>query len=100
MKRIILVATLLFTSVLGSIAQKTDMKCPPRSKLKDITACPNTGCGSVDPHLNAQKDLRNGPQTPVPKTLQNLKDLPDPVTGFKTGATRDKLQRVGQGSQI
>ena len=100
MKRIILVATLLFTSVLGSIAQKTDMKCPPRSKLKDITACPNTGCGSVDPHLNGQKDIRSDAQTPVAKTLQDLKDLPDPVPGFKIGDTREKLKGLGEGDKI
>ena len=96
-----LMTILLLVFVSGLIAaQKTAIKCPPPSKLKDITVCPSTGCGSVDPHLNEQKNIRSDTQTPVGKTLKNLKDLPDPVPGFKIGDTREKLKVLGEGDKI
>lgn len=100
MKRI-LIALLPLMFVFTSVAaQKTTIKCPPQSKLKDITACPDTGCGTVDPHLNEQKNIRSDDQEPVPKTLQDLKDLPDPVPGFKIGDTREKIKALGEGQKI
>lgn len=34
------------------------------------------------------------------KTLQDLKDLPDPVEGFKVGDVRTKLTALGEGQKI
>jgi len=68
--------------------------------LTDITACPDTGCGVLDPHLNKQKNLPSNKQEPIAKTLQDLKDLPDPVPGFKIGDTREKLKALGEGDKI
>jgi hypothetical protein len=100
MKRI-LMAILVLMFVSGSIAaQKTTIKCPPRSKLKNITACPITGCGSVDPHLNEQKNIRSDNQARVAKTLSDLKSLPDPVPDYKIGDTREKLKALGEGGKI
>ncbi len=95
-------AILLLMFVSGSIAaQKTAIKCPPPSKLKDITACPSTGCGpSLDPNLNDRKNIPSDNQEPVAKTLKDLKDLPDPVPGFKIGDTREKLKALGEGDKI
>jgi hypothetical protein len=36
----------------------------------------------------------------VTKTLQDLKDLPDPVEGFKVGDVRTKLTALGEGQKI
>jgi hypothetical protein len=101
MKRIPM-AILLLVFVSGSIAaQKIAIKCPPPSKLKDITACPSTGCGpSLDPNLNEQKNIPSDNQEPVVKTLKDLKDLPDPVPDFKIGDTREKLKGLGEGDRI
>lgn len=80
-------------------AGKIRIPCP--SPLNDITDCPDTGCGpSLDPLLNKQKNIRSDDQEPVTKTIQDLKDLPDPVTGFKIGDTREKLQELGEGQKI
>lgn len=34
------------------------------------------------------------------KTLQDIKDLPDPVPGFKVGATRERLAALGEGDKV
>ena len=59
MKRLLLLVTLLaFGSASStSYAQKIKVPCP--STLKDISDCPDTGCGTVDPNLNKQKNIRS-----------------------------------------
>src|SRR5215471_11740705 len=100
MKRI-LMATLLLVFACGLMAaQKEKIECPSKSEMTDITGCPDTGCGTVDPLLNQQKNIRSDDQTPVTKTLKDLKDLPDPVEGFKIGDTREKLKELGEGQKI
>jgi hypothetical protein len=75
------------------------VRCP--RPLDDITDCPDTGCGkALDPNLNKQKNIRSDDRRPVTKTLQDLKDLPDPVPGFKIGDTREKLAALGEGQKI
>jgi hypothetical protein len=69
--------------------------------LNDITDCPDTGCGpSIDPNLNRQKNIRSNDQEPEPMTIQQIRNLPDPVAGFKIGDTREKLQALGEGKKI
>jgi hypothetical protein len=102
MKRI-LIATFLLIFVCGSVAaQKIAIKCPSATELKNgIVACPDTGCGpSLDPLLNKQKNIRSDDREPVTKTIQDLKDLADPVAGFKVGNTREKLTALGEGDKI
>ena len=82
---------------------KVAVRCPAKSKLttRGIRACPNTGCGpSLDPLLNKQKNIRSDDQHAVRKTLQDLKDLPDPVAGYQIGDPRDKLTDLGEGNRI
>lgn len=56
MKRLLLLLALLaFAST--SYAQKIKIPCP--TSLNDINDCPDTGCGTVDPHLNRQKNIRS-----------------------------------------
>ena len=33
-------------------------------------------------------------------TIQEMKDLPDPVEDFEVGDTREKLQAIGEGKKI
>lgn len=78
---------------------KTDVKCP--GSLNDITDCmtlnPDTGCGHLDVNLNKQKNIRSDDRSPSQKELQDIKNLPDPVAGFKIGDPRDGLKEIGAG---
>jgi len=100
-KRILTVLFLLLFGVGSMAAQKAAIKCPAPSKLKSIADCPNTGCGaSIDPKLNEQKNIPEDNQEPVAKTLKDLKELADPVPGFKVGDSREKLKELGEGQKI
>lgn len=102
-RRTLVLAFLVFAlaicaSIPISDAQKIAIPCPsPLTKIED---CPDTGCGSVDPHLNAQKNIPDVGGDADTKTLQDLRDLPDPVRGFKVGNTREKLTALGEGKKI
>lgn len=101
MKRILLITALLLFVYSSVDAQKIAIKCPPKKTLTDITACPDTGCGSkVDPHLNRQKNIRTSTKRAITRTIQDLKDLPDPVPDYKLGDTREKLEALGEGDKI
>src|ERR1051325_8117415 len=39
-------------------------------------------------------------RTSAPMTIQEIKDLPDPVDGFEIGDTREKLEELGEGKKI
>jgi hypothetical protein len=95
-------ATLLLILVCSPIAaQKRAVKCPPAKRLTDITVCPLTGCGkSIDPNLNQRKNIRTSAIEPAMETIQDLRDLPDPVPGFKIGGSRAKLVELGEGDMI
>ena len=72
--------------------------CP--AQLSDITDCPDEGCGTnFDPNLNRRKNIRSDGQTLVPKTLQDMKELDDPVN-FQKGDTREELTALGEGEKI
>lgn len=80
-------------------AGKIAVPCP--AQLNDITDCPDTGCGpSLDPFLNRQKNIRSDDQTAEPMTIRQIRNLPDPVKGFKIGDTREKLEALGEGKKI
>ena len=100
MKRLLILLALLAFSSFDSIsyAQKINVPCP--SPLNDITDCPDTGCGKVDPHLNRQKNIRSLDGEAEPMTIQQMRKLPDPVKGFKVSNTREKIQALGEGKKI
>lgn len=113
MKKLLTVAILsiLTFGSFGSIsdAQRRRARRAPSGKvaipcpvpLSDITDCPDTGCGpSLDPHLNRQKNIRSDDRTAEEMTIQDLRDLPDPVPGFMVGNTREKLTTLGEGKKI
>ncbi len=82
---------------------KVEIHCP--TPLNDITDCmhldPDTGCGpALDPNLNEQKNIRSKGGASEAMTLQDLKDLPDPVPGFEIGDDRQPLKDLGEGKKI
>src|ERR1700680_1912452 len=80
--------------VAATASGKSAVPCP--SPLNSIQDCPDTGCGpSLDPNLNKQKNIQTDNSAPVDKDLQDLAALPDPVTGFAIGDTREKLTALG-----
>jgi hypothetical protein len=82
-----------------STGGKTAIPCP--TTLSDINDCPDTGCGpSLDPLLNKQKNIRSLDGEAEPMTIQEIRNLPDPVAGFKIGNTREKLAALGEGKKI
>lgn len=83
MKRLLLLLILLAFGSFASISNAQKIKIPCPSPLNDITDCPKTGCGTVDPHLNRRKNIRSDDQTAEPMTIQQIRNLPDPVKGFK-----------------
>lgn len=102
-RRTLALAFLVFALAISFIpisdAQKIAIPCP--SRLTKIEDCPLTGCGpQVDPHLNRQKNIDDVSGDAEAKTLQDLRDLPDPVPGFKVGNTREKLAALGEGEKI
>jgi hypothetical protein len=78
---------------------KVAIVCP--AALNDIGDCPDTGCGpSLDPRLNRQKNIRSLDGEAEAMTIQQIRNLPDPVRGFAIGDTREKLARLGEGKKI
>ncbi len=78
---------------------KVAIKCP--SPLKDITDCPDTGCGpSLDPLLNKAKNIPSVDGQPEAMTIEDMKALPDPIPDYKIGDPRDKITALGEGKKI
>lgn len=119
MKRTLIITLLLFVLALSSFSSISDaqrrrgrggraapqgtgkVKVPCPVTLNDITDCPDTGCGpSLDPNLNKRKNVRSDNRTAETMTIQDLKDLADPVPDFSIGDTREKLTALGEGKKI
>ena len=112
MKRIVVLVTLLVLSISlltplsegktrkkKSTGKKSAIPCP--NTLNDIGDCPDTGCGpSLDPNLNKQKNIPSLDGEAEPMTIQQMRNLPDPVAGFQIGDTREKLEALGEGKKI
>jgi len=73
--------------------------CP--EELNDITDCPDEGCGlDYDPNLNLRKNITSDDQPAVSKTLEDMKELDDPVHFKKKGDSREELTALGEGQKI
>jgi hypothetical protein len=85
-------------------AQKVTVRCPSQAKLDrdGIAACQDTGCGTLDPLLNKQKNTTEGdPDTATDMTFAELASLPKLVKGYKgIGAPRKPLQDQGEGKMV
>lgn len=100
-KLLLLLALLAFGSFNStSYAQKIKIPCP--TTLNDINDCPDTGCGTVDPHLNTQKNVTVGdPDTFTNMTFSKFSKLPKTVQGYKgIGFPRDKVRERGEGNMV
>jgi hypothetical protein len=97
MKRIAIAFTLLFLVIAlfapiseatrtkkkkaTSVGKKVAIPCP--EPLNNIEDCLDTGCGpSLDPNLNRQKNIRSFDGEAEPMTIQQMRNLPDPVRSF------------------
>jgi hypothetical protein len=67
--------------------------------IGDITACPDEGSGG-DPNLNRRKNIRADNQIATVRTLQWMKDLPDPKNFTRQSTNRGELTRLGEGEKI
>ncbi len=68
--------------------------------VKDITDCPDEGCGaSYDANLNKRKNIRSDNQQAIVRSIQWMKDLPDPKQ-FTRNADRLELTQLGEGKKI
>lgn len=52
------------------------------------------------PSSNRRKNIKSDDQTAEPMTIQQIRNLPDPVKGFKIGNTREKIEALGEGKKI
>jgi hypothetical protein len=79
-------------------AKKSPTPCPGVVTIAD---CPEEGCGQgSDPELNKRKNIRADPQQPALKTIEWMKDLPDPEHFTAKNRNRDELKELGEGQKI
>jgi hypothetical protein len=100
MKRSLLV--ILFTLVVfSSTGEAQAPKATPCPGVSDITNCPNEGCGKGgDPELNKRKNIRSDDQTSTLRSIQWMKELPNPTEFTADNRNRDELVRLGEGQKI
>lgn len=98
-KRLILLLVIVFTfsSLVTSAPKKKKGPCAP-----SLAKCPVTGCGgAIDKNLNRRKNIRTAPAGEAEDmTLDDLRALPDPVSGFAKGDSREALTALGEGKKI
>jgi hypothetical protein len=95
MKRTLIVFLLAILS-LSTVALAAKKKPCAASLAK----CPIIGCGTAfDKGLNARKNIRSDDHAPIKRTIQWMKDRPDPKHYVKNGS-RAELASLGEGSMI
>ena len=71
------------------------------SQIRDITGCPDTGCGgSYDPQLNKRKNLKSDNHFVRAISFAEMQNLPDPAHFTAKTPSRDELRRLGEGRKI
>lgn len=80
-------------------AKKSPTPCPT---VHDITQCPDKGCGKgADAKLNQRKNIASDDhQTAVLRTIEWMKNLPNPQHFTAKNTKRDELQSIGEGQKI
>jgi hypothetical protein len=79
-----------------TVPTRTD--CPD---VKDITTCPDEGCGGIyDPALNKRKNIRSDDRPAIDRTIQWIKAIKDPTQFSKENPDRDELSQLGEGQKI
>lgn len=99
MQRLFCVLLVFVFSIVSLSAPSKKKKGPCATSL---AKCPVTGCGgTIDKNLNRQKNIKTAPVgAATDMTIAEIKDLEDPVAGFKKGDKRDKLEALGEGKLI
>jgi hypothetical protein len=95
MKRILIVVLLsIFSfSTIGLGAKK-------KPCAVSLAKCPIIGCGGdFDKGLNKRKNIRSDNSAPIKRSIQWMKDRPDPQNYVKNGS-RAELASLGEGSMI
>jgi hypothetical protein len=100
MKRALLLTLLVFLLSGVSVAQKIDVPCP--TQLRDINDCPDTGCGSLDPFLNRQKNTKTGdPNRAEDIDYADLAAMPNRVPRYRgIGKNREPVRDAGEGKMV
>src|SRR5712692_9258105 len=84
----------------AAVNGKVNIPCP--TTLNDITDCPDTGCGNLDPDLNKQKNTTVGdPDSANDMTFADFANIPESVSGYnKIGDPRQPLRDAGEGNMV
>lgn len=69
------------------------------SSINSIRDCPDQGSGG-DPNLNKRKNIRSDSHKPTLRTIQWMKDRPDPKSFSRQATSRAELARLGEGQKI
>ena len=82
----------------ASIDAQHPTPCP---EVNSIADCPDEGCGG-DPELNKRKNIRTNDQQSELKTIEELKELPNPDTTRFRSNNRDRsvLTGLGEGEKV
>lgn len=100
MKRTLLVALLIIFACSAITAQpKKKKKAGKKACPTSLAKCHDKGCGG-DPLLNGRKNIRSDSQAPTVRTLQWMKDLPDPQHFTRQSKNRAELTALGEGQMI
>jgi hypothetical protein len=102
----ILMLLFIFVFVFCAPAKARCPDRPCRDGIKDITHCPDKGCGPPDPNhprdpeLNKRKNIWSDHQRAVLRSIQWIKNLPHRPTNFTECGSRDGLKQLGEGQKI
>jgi hypothetical protein len=94
-------AFVLFVAVFFFSWSAEAQRSTPCPQVDSISDCPDEGCGG-DPELNKRKNLKADEQPSTLKTIEELKELPNPDTRRFRSDNRDRtvLQEIGEGQKI
>jgi hypothetical protein len=103
MTRILLslfLAVFVFGSTVDAQQRKSvRTKAKASASIKDIRDCPDEGIGG-DPALNRRKNIRSDNRRATLRSIQWMKDLPNPRNFTRQTATRSELSRLGEGKKV
>lgn len=86
------------TAQAGPPPKKSATPCPG---VKSVTDCPDKGCGKgSDAKLNKIKNISSDDRQPVLRSVEWMKNLPDPEHFIAKNTKRDELKDLGEGQKI
>lgn len=106
MKRTFILLSLCFfafsSTGLAQSKAKPKKSATPCPGVHSITDCPDKGCGKgSDAMLNTTKNIRaDDQQAPVMRSIEWMKNLPNPSGFTAKNNNRDELKELGEGQKI